>query len=421
LPTDNSELLATGSRLAADESPGQSPTVARRIVRTLFRRLLESDSVQIVSDDRSMPASADDPIYVRLPNLYWTARILMQPDTLLGQTYVDQRWLVQPEKLFSFLHLIRSQDRSGLQQWFLFSTRFHTIRDALKQRLFPIRSTRAVVEHYNTDPVFMSFILGSSLSYTCAFFDQDHRTLDEAQQNKLELIAARIQLRRGHSVLDLGVGWGYAAFPLAEGFECPVTGITLSQAQVDFCEERRAAQPHSELLTFVRADYADFVPAHPFDRVISIGMLEHVGKFQYRSFFNRIADFLVADGVALIHSMVEGQETSPDAWVDRNIFPGGYIPTMSEVLHGIETSKCELMQVHLHDKLNYFQTLECWKQNLFEHRGQCESRLAELRLTEADARKVIRIWEYFLSSSQIAFCEKFGRCQVAQFVVRKQR
>src|SRR5262249_15167551 len=159
---------------------------------------------------------------------YWTLRILLKPDVMIGQTYVDDRWSVEPAKLFDFLQFLRSQEDSKLQSWFLISNRFHIFRDAVKQRFFPIRSTRAVVEHYNTDPEFMSLILGPSLSYTCAFFDEPQMNLDEAQLHKLDLISKRLQLSDTHRVLDLGVGWGYASFPFAETVGCSVTGITLS-------------------------------------------------------------------------------------------------------------------------------------------------------------------------------------------------
>ena len=365
--------------------------------------------------------SSDGRIAVKPPSLYWTLRILLKPDLLLGQTYVDGRWSVEPSRLYEFLHLIRSQEHSRLQQWFLFANRFHVLRDALKQRVFPIRSTRAVVEHYDTDPVFMSLILGESMSYTCAFFDQDHSTLNEAQDHKLELVSKRIGLAAGQSVLDLGTGWGYAPFPLAECLGCRVTGITLSQAQVDFCEARRANSPAKDRLAFVRADYADFMPSRVFDRVISIGMLEHVGKFQYSVFFDKLAELLHDDGVALVHSMVEGEEISPDAWIDQNIFPGGYIPTMSEVVAGIEASRCDIVQIYTHAKPNYFRTLKLWMTNLQANRGRSQKRLEDIGLSASDATKALRIWEFFLSASQIAFSPEHGRCKVAQFVVRKKQ
>ncbi|MGN6571061.1 MAG: class I SAM-dependent methyltransferase [Pseudolabrys sp.] len=391
--------------------------IAARIVRRIFQSLLDSERITPISERNSQSGST---IEVQLPNLYQTIRILLRPDLGVGQSYVEGHWHVQPERLFEFLYLIRSRENSRLQNWYLIANRIHLFRDALKQRVFPIRSTRAVVDHYNTDALFMELILGQSLSYTCAFFDKDNSSLEEAQRNKLQVIADRIKLKAGQTLLDLGTGWGYAPFPFAEIYGCHVTGITISQAQVAYCNQRKTASPAAERLRFVCADYASYEPTGRFEKVISVGMLEHVGKFQYKSFFDRIAQFLVEDGTALVHSMVDEREMSPDAWIDRNIFPGGYIPTISEVIDGIEHSDCELLQIYTHPKWHYFKTLQFWKDNLFEKRSQCESRLAEIGVGSHDAKKIIRIWEYFFSSSQLAFSD-FGECRIAHFIVTRKR
>jgi cyclopropane-fatty-acyl-phospholipid synthase len=391
-------------------------TLGDRLVRWIFSTLINSEEVHLVTAGSS--PQKEGLIQLELPSLLRTIAILLKPDLRLGQYYVDGYWSAQPERLFDFLYLLRSQESSKLQGWFLLSNRFHLVRDALKQRVMPIRSTRAVVEHYNTDPIFMEMMLGPSLSYTCAFFNHPDASLDEAQAEKLDVVARRASIDRDHSVLDLGTGWGYAPFPLAEKIGCHVTGITLSNAQVQYCNQRRELSVARNRLRFVCTDYATYLPTSTFDRVISMGMLEHVGKHQYKFFFDKIAKFLNPEGVALIHSMIDERETSPDSWIDKNIFPGGYIPTASEVLAAIEKSDCQLISLFTQEKSNYFRTLELWKRNLFEHREQCESRLAAIGLRETEIKKIIRIWEYFLSSSQIAFSYKYGRCRVAHFVIR---
>ncbi|MBI2707655.1 MAG: class I SAM-dependent methyltransferase [Proteobacteria bacterium] len=408
-------------------STGGSPTFRDRIhgrsieawiLRRIFNALFSSDRDQIVfTGDSEKDKTA---IFLKLPNLYRAGQILFKPDIMLGQSYVNGYWAVQPERLYDFLYLIRSQESSRLQKWFLISNRFHIVRDALKQRVFPIRSTRAVVEHYNTDPEFISLILGPSLCYTCAFFENEANSLEDAQKNKLKLISARLSIREGHSVLDLGTGWGYAAFPLAEMYSCDVTGITISDAQVAFCNHRKQKSPAIQRLQFINADFAKYEPTFKFDRVISIGMLEHVGKYQYKLFFDKIANFMNRDGIALVHSMIDECETSTDAWIDKNIFPGGYIPTISEVVSGIEQSNCQLISLFSHDKSNYFATLERWKNNLFSNRIQCETALKRRGISNSDVTKIIRIWEYFLSSSQVAFSHKYGQIRVAHFVVKRK-
>lgn len=264
----------------------------------------------------------------------------------------------------------------------------------------------------------MRMILGDSYSYTCAFFENGNLSLEAAQAAKLHKIVERAAIQPGHRVLDLGTGWGYAPLPLAKEYGCAVTGVTISKPQVDFCNSRKEPSGCSENLQFVCADYSTYEPNSPFDRVISIGMLEHVGKYQYKHFFDKVAQFLTNDGVALVHSIITEQETSPDAWIDRNIFPGGYIPTAHEVVEGIENSGCELQQIYTQPKSYYFRTLELWKKNLFDKRQQCETRLVELGLASADAIKIMRVWEYFLSASQLGFSDH-GRCRTAQFVVRR--
>src|SRR6266704_6441026 len=132
-----------------------------RIVRRIFRTVLTSGDFTIVFNDKDLGADLQT-IHLRLPNLYRTIQILLKPDIMLGQAYVKGFWQVPPEQLYNFLHLIRSQEASKLQKWFLVSNRFHPLRDLFKQRFFAIRATRAVVEHYNTDPKFMSLILGPS-------------------------------------------------------------------------------------------------------------------------------------------------------------------------------------------------------------------------------------------------------------------
>src|SRR5215204_1713988 len=144
----------------------------------------------------------------------------------------------------------------------------------------------------------------------------------------------------------------------------------------------------------------NFESPSSYNKIISVGMLEHVGKYQYGAFFDKIASLLSGNGIALIHSMVEQSETSTDAWIEKNVFPGGYIPTISEVVGGIEHSRCKLVALFTHDKLNYFRTLEAWMANLFAE--CCRSVLIKYCLNTSSINSIIRIWEYFLSSSQIS-------------------
>jgi cyclopropane-fatty-acyl-phospholipid synthase len=357
-------------------------------------------------------------IPLRLPNLYRTVQILAKPDLMLGQAYVDGHWDVPAERLYEFLLLLRSQEAARLLKWFTFWNRFHPLRDSLKQRRLSVKATRAVGEHYNTDSEFMSCILGRSLSYTCAFFDGVSRPLEEAQERKVAIIADRIALSGRDTVLDLGCGWGYPAIPLSESYGCAVTGLTVSNVQLEVCRARAFKSPAVERLYFYKQDFCTFNPEISFTRVVSTGMLEHVGKYRYKELFDKISDMLQDGGVALVHGMIDERETTTDAWIERNIFPGGYIPQASEVLAAIEDSRCELVTLFTHPK-NYFQTLGCWIDNLLENRTHAGELLERRGLSGVEIEAVLRLWQYFLASSRIAFSERYGTSRVAQFLVRK--
>src|SRR5215203_6175794 len=214
-----------------------------------------------------------------------------------------------------------------------------------------------------------------------------------------------------------GLRLGNPAIPLAERYGCAVTGLTISQAQLDFCNARAEASPARERLRFFKSDFMNFESPSSYNKIISVGMLEHVGKYQYGAFFDKIASLLSGNGIALIHSMVEQSETSTDAWIDKNVFPGGYIPTISEVVVGIEHSRCKLVALFTQDKLNYFRPLE-------PGRLICSPNVVDVLvlikygLNASSINSIIRIWEYFLSSSQISFSELYGDCRVAHFILR---
>src|SRR5215204_7006467 len=146
----------------------------------------------------------------------------------------------------------------------------------------------------------------------------------------------------------------------------------------------------------------NFESPSSYNKIISVGMLEHVGKYQYGAFFDKIASLLSGNGIALTHSMVEQSETSTDAWIDKNVFPGGYIPTISEVVGGIEHSRCKLVAQFTHDKLNYFRTLEAWKANLFAELVDVLV-LIKYGLNASSINSIIRIWEYFYHPAKSPF------------------
>jgi cyclopropane-fatty-acyl-phospholipid synthase len=207
------------------------------------------------------------------PTLSKFLAMFAKPDYRLPRYFTDGYWCCEPGKLYAFLELLTTQDRSPFLTWFqLFNN--NPLRDKVVYRLFPLRVKKNIAKHYNTSPEFMKLILGDRLEYTCAFFDERHTTLAGAQEHKIDLIIQRLGLSSEQNVLDLGCGWGQLAEAVAAKSGAKVTGINLSPGQINYALKHRSAHR----VEFLLADYEEFTPSLSFDCVYSIGMLEHVGR-----------------------------------------------------------------------------------------------------------------------------------------------
>ena len=257
------------------------------------------------------------------------------------------------------------------------------------------RAQRNVAHHYDLDGRLYALFLDADQQYSCAYFDDPDQSLDDAQLAKKRHLAAKLRLERGLSVLDIGCGWGGMALYLAEMAGVNVTGITLSQEQFTSAQPARwnAGSPHHVDFRFERLSRN----RRRFDRIVSVGMFEHVGIDFYDTFFRRCNALLADQGVAVLHAI--GRSGRPDItnpWIAKYIFPGGYIPALSEVLPAIERSglvatDIEILQFH------YAETLKAWRERFLAHRDEAE-RLYDVRFT--------RMWEFYLACSEMAFREQ---------------
>ncbi len=315
--------------------------------------------------------------------------------------------------MYDFLELLTTQEHSLLHEWFRLSNR-NPIRDKVVYRLFPIKVKHDIAKHYNTSPEFMKLILGPKLEYTCAFFDDEHQTLGAAQENKIDLVISRLGVLPEHSVLDLGCGWGQLAEAVAAKAGARVTGINLSPGQVSYAQEHCS----SPRLKFVLTDYEGFTPPARFDRIYSVGMLEHVGRGRLDGYFNRITDFMTPEGRALVHCIVRRRDQSTNSWIDAEVFPGAYIPRFSEVIEHIERSGLEIFELFVHGRSNYFRTLLAWTENFYQNTPALEALLRQLVAAE-DAQTILRLWEFYLCGSRLAFNEVGGDCYNVQILLRK--
>jgi cyclopropane-fatty-acyl-phospholipid synthase len=270
------------------------------------------------------------------------------------------------------------------------------------------RSRNNVAHHYDLDGRLYSLFLDGDQQYSCGYFEARNQSLDDSQLAKKRHLAAKLRLKPGASVLDIGCGWGGLALYLTEIAGARVTGITLSQEQYQRAQNRALERGLTQNTSFRLIDYRDI--AGRFDRIVSVGMFEHVGVGFYDTFFDRCAELLTDDGVALVHSI--GRSSPPgitNPWIAKYIFPGGYIPALSEVLPAIESAQLVVTDVEIL-QLHYAETLKAWRERFLAHRDEV------VRLYD---QRFVRMWEFYLACSEMAFRE--GDMVVFQIQMAKRK
>ena len=340
----------------------------------------------------SLPAAT---VQLHDPALY--RRLALYPTLHVGRAYVDGTLTVVEGQLSDFVNLILINE----------SLASRSSSGDLKRRLgqlarfaaavnMPSRSRRNVHHHYDHDAEFYRCFLDDDLQYSCAYFANGGSSLEEAQEAKKRHIAAKLDLRPGHRVLDIGCGFGGMALYLARNYGVQVTGITLSTEQLQIARERAAKQGLSRLVEFKFEDYRYTQGA--FDRVVSVGMFEHVGRPHYRRFFSRLGELLTEDGVAVVHTI--GRQTPPspiNAWIRENIFPGAYLPSLSQIAPILEKQGYWLSDFE-NLRMQYAFTLAEWHRRFQANRA----RVREINPVRHDER-FCRMWEFYLQACEAAF------------------
>jgi cyclopropane-fatty-acyl-phospholipid synthase len=251
---------------------------------------------------------------------------------------------------------------------------------------------RNVAHHYDLSNDLYRRFLDEDMQYSCGYFLRPDATLEEAQKAKKSHIAAKLRIEPGHRVLDIGCGWGGLGLELARTYGAQVHGVTLSKEQLAVARARAKAEGLEDRALFSLTDYRDV--SGPFDRIVSVGMLEHVGAPNFQAYFETVRGLLTEDGVALIHTI--GRRTPPgitQPWIAKYIFPGGYIPSLSEVAQAVEVSDLWISDVEIL-RLHYAETLRHWRQRFMAQRAE---------IAEIYDERFCRMWEFYLAISEIGF------------------
>jgi cyclopropane-fatty-acyl-phospholipid synthase len=331
------------------------------------------------------------PISVRFLSRQTERRILLNPELALGEAYMDGTFVVENGSIADALAILLDQPemvpRWGRLQWWMRYLARHA-----RQFNWRGRARNNVAHHYDLDGRLYSLFLDADRQYSCAYFETPDATLDDAQLAKKRHLAAKLMIGRGDRVLDIGSGWGGLGLYLAEMTGADVTGITLSTEQLQIANARAGERNLSRQARFLLSDYRD-VPGR-FDRIVSVGMFEHVGVGFYETYFKRCAELLSDDGVMVLHSI--GRSTGPDVtspWITKYIFPGGYMPAVSEVIPAIERAGLLVCDIEIL-RLHYAETLKAWRERFMARREEA------VRLYD---ERFARMWEFYLAGSEMSF------------------
>ncbi len=332
-----------------------------------------------------------EPVEVRFVTADAERRILINPELGLGEAYMDGEFVVERGTIADALAILLDQP-DLLPQWAKPWWHLRYLTRHLKQFNPRARSRSNVAHHYDLDGRLYSLFLDADKQYSCAYFETPEATLDDAQLAKKRHVAAKLLLSGGERVLDIGSGWGGLGLYLAEIAGCDVTGVTLSTEQLQVANARAAEKGLARSARFLLQDYRDI--DGPFDRIVSVGMFEHVGVKFYDTYFKRCAELLSEDGVMLLHSI--GRSQGPDStnpWIAKYIFPGGYIPALSEVLPSIERAGLLVCDIEIL-RLHYAETLKAWRERFMARREEAVQLYDE---------RFALMWEFYLAASEMTF------------------
>jgi cyclopropane-fatty-acyl-phospholipid synthase len=365
-----------------------------RLLRHFLRQFIRRGSITFTTASGAHFTCGDGtgtPLEARFLTAAAEIRILLNPELALGETFVDGSFVIERGSIADTLAILMGQPDvlpgwAKPQWWARYLVRH------IRQLNLRGRSRHNVAHHYNLDDRLYALFLDADRQYSCAYFETPDTSLDDAQLAKKRHLAAKLLVGRGQRTLDIGSGWGGLGLYLAEIAGADVTGITLSEEQLRVSNARAADKHLSGPARFLLQDYRDV--EGPFDRIVSVGMFEHVGVDFYETFFRRCAELLTDDGVMLLHSI--GRSDGPDVtnpWIVKYIFPGGYIPALSEVLPAIERSGLLVCDIEIL-RLHYAETLKAWRERFLTLRKEA------VRLYD---ERFARMWEFYLACSEMAF------------------
>jgi len=347
------------------------------------------------------------PLTLKLLNKNLHFKLLINPDLYFGEAYMDGSLVIENGSLTEFLEIaFKNIGRNEINNYGYLLKKIKGTFRYLTNFNFAKKSKENVAHHYDISDDLYELFLDPKRQYSCGYFKNENDTLETAQNNKINHIIKKLNLKSNQKVLDIGSGWGSLAIEIAKQSKCEVTGITLSENQLRYSNQKAKEFNLENQVQFKLADYRHL--KEKFDRIVSVGMFEHVGRKFYKTFFKQVNNLLNDNGLALIHTIGSINEPrDPHPWITKYIFPGGYTPSMSEVTGPIENSGLIVSDLEVL-RMHYAHTLRNWKERCLKNKN---------KIIEMFDEKFFRMWEFYLASCEMAF--KWGDQVVFQFQLTK--
>ena len=363
---------------------------------SVLKKLNFDGTLEIIDSNEKIYkfGSSNPQVRIRLKNKSIERKLFFNPNLYIGEAYMNEELIIEKGTIEEFLNLI-----TNCYDDFISNNKFYKFYEYLSSILMPLQqinqlvnSKNNVAHHYDINEDLYKLFLDKDMQYSCAYFHNPNISLEQAQKDKKEHIIRKLQIDKNMSVLDIGCGWGGMAIEIAKSTGAKVKGITLSENQFKTASERAQKEGLSDKVTFALQDYRN--ETEKYDRIVSVGMFEHVGVKYFKTYLSKANDILNENGVFLLHTIGQrGKPTATSPWIRKYIFPGGYIPSLSEVMKETQKLNINVTDVEVL-RLHYAHTLTRWYQNVLENKD---------KIIKMFDQRFFRMWEFYLLASKYSF------------------
>jgi len=363
---------------------------------SVLKKLNFDGTLEIIDSNEKIYkfGSSNPQVRIRLKNKSIERKLFFNPNLHIGEAYMNEELIIEKGTIEEFLNLITNcyEDFISNNKFYKFYEYLSSIFMPLQQINQLVNSKNNVAHHYDINEDLYKLFLDKDMQYSCAYFHNPNISLEQAQKDKKEHIIRKLQIDKNMSVLDIGCGWGGMAIEIAKSTGAKVKGITLSENQFKTASERAQKEGLSDKVTFALQDYRN--ETEKYDRIVSVGMFEHVGVKYFKTYLSKANDILNDNGVFLLHTIGQrGKPTATSPWIRKYIFPGGYIPSLSEVMKETQKLNINVTDVEVL-RLHYAHTLTRWYQNVLENKD---------KIIKMFDRRFFRMWEFYLLASKYSF------------------